>query len=1024
MKINKKTCASSVSLRAYGGFELKPLFSVMLYVEIGQVKANLEFLVVDLDRAQPILSLNACVSLGLVKRIKNRETGKNKNIINEVIEAHSPKERLTKEQFLKTYSDIFEGIGSFPDIYSIKIDKNIPGVIKPPRRIPQTLLEQLKIELNTLIKTGIVSKVNEPKNWSSNLVIVQKPDKKLRLCLDPRELNKAIKRDYCLVPTFESLRPKLNEKKFFTVFDIKQGFWHIKLDEPSADLCTFSTPIGYFRFNRLPFGLNCSPEAFIRQNEKVFGDISENNIGIYFDDLIVAAETEEEHDELVKKVAQRAKERNIKFNIDKLQFKKNEVKFLGHIFNQAGVKPDDAQVKALLELETPKNKTELQRLLGMFNYLRDFIPNMSQIVSPLRELLKKETCWLWGKPQEGALQELKTKIAYSPVLRQFDHNKPITIQCDASKDGLGACLMQNKQPIAFASRSLTVTETGYSQIEKELLSLVFAVKKFHYFVWGRKIEAYTDHKPLLSIVTKEISKIPSNRLQKMRIKLMNYEIELKYIPGKEMHVADLLSRNYLKNTGEFETDLEGTVHCINRYNDNLNETLNIKLGTRSDPCLAQVIKYLTIGWPDRKSIPDVVKHYYRIKNELVVSEGILYYENRIVIPANLRPAILKILKSSHLGITKSKLRAKSLFYWPGMLNEVENMVMGCTICEKFRASNQKQTLICHELPNRPFEKIGLDIATCRGKDFLVVMDYFSKWLDIISLRNKTSTEIIAALRTLFSNHGIPEVVIADNMPCSSFEFKNFANAWKFVIKTSSPHYARSNGLAEKAVHIAKNIINKSAEERKDLQSMLLEYRATPIPSLGVAPSQILMSRLIRTKLPVAEAKLIPEVQNDVKTNLIRNRAKYKDEHDKRARRPEVQFRAGENVLIRNIRHKTWTPGSVIKQHELPRSYIVKNANENIVRRNTFHLRPSFSFRKRSQVRPIEEQSIVRVPQPLIRLPTIERDPQSIIRESKPVSREERGMTENEGSSINKENQPGQTRCGRTINKPAWFNDFI
>lgn len=327
MNINKQTYAPNVSLRAYGGFELKPLFSVMLYVEIGQVKANLEFLVVDLDRAQPILSLNACVKLGLVKRIKNKGTQNNKTIINELVQVNPTKEKLAKDLFLKTYSDIFEGIGSFPDTYTIKIDKNIPGVIKPPRRIPQALLEQLKIELNILTKTGIVSKVNEPKEWSSNLVIIQKPDKKLRLCLDPRELNKAIQRDYCLVPTFEALRPKLNEKKFFTVFDIKQGFWHIKLDEPSADLCTFSTPIGYFRFNRLPFGLNCSPEAFIRQNEKVFGDLSENNIGIYFDDLIIATATEEEHDELVRKVAQRARERNIKFNINKLQFKKQEVKF-------------------------------------------------------------------------------------------------------------------------------------------------------------------------------------------------------------------------------------------------------------------------------------------------------------------------------------------------------------------------------------------------------------------------------------------------------------------------------------------------------------------------------------------------------------------------------------------------------------------------------------------------------------------------------------------------------------------------
>jgi hypothetical protein len=170
----------------------------------------------------------------------------------------------------------------------------------------------------------------------------------------------------------------LNKKKNI------QRFWHVKLDESSSELCTFATPFGYYKFNRLPFGLSCAPEAFIKFNQKYFGDIDEHDIVIYFDDILIATETEEKHDQLLQEIMNRAKKYNVKLNIDNFQYKVKEVKFLGHIpvFNEFGVKPDADQVKTILELVDPKNVTELQRILGMINYLRDFIPNLSTIISP------------------------------------------------------------------------------------------------------------------------------------------------------------------------------------------------------------------------------------------------------------------------------------------------------------------------------------------------------------------------------------------------------------------------------------------------------------------------------------------------------------------------------------------------------------------------------------------------------------------------------------------------------------------
>lgn len=450
-----------------------------------------------------------------------------------------------------------------------------------------------------MTKNKIIDKVDEPKKWASNLVIVDKSDGNIRICLDPKELNSVIEREYYLIPKFENIREKLLNKKFYTVLDIKQGFWHIKLDPASADLCCFSTPFGYYKFNRLPFGLSCAPEAFIKLNQKYFGNIDPENIAIYFDDIVIATKTEQEHDMLLKLIVEKAKQNNIKFNINKVQYKQNEIKFFGHVFNENGVKPDTEQVRATLKLAEPKDKKQLQRILGMINYLREFIPNMADLTSCIRELLKNEVMFSWTKVHTDAFNKIKAIISDLPELKHFDPEKQVVIQSDASKDGLGCCLLQENRPISFAPRSMTNTEVSYAQIEKEFLSIIFACRKFHYYIYGRKIIAYTDHAPLITIMKKDISLIPSNRLQKMRLKLLNYDIELRYLPGKKMFLADLLSRNYLPEKYDKEINIEGVVHCINRYTGSYNQLYNIKEATANDLVMQKLLQYCINGWPKK-----------------------------------------------------------------------------------------------------------------------------------------------------------------------------------------------------------------------------------------------------------------------------------------------------------------------------------------------------------------------------------------------------------------------------------------
>lgn len=243
------------------------------------------------------------------------------------------------------------------------------------------------------------------------------------------------------------------------------------------------------------------------------------------DDILIASETIDEHNKILEQVVNRARKYNIKFNKEKVQWCSEEVKFLGHIISKDGVSCDEERMGAINDICEPKDKNGLQKLLGMINYARNFVPNLAEMSSPLRELLKKNVVFKWLPAHTSCLNNIKSLICNAPKLKIFDPDAELKIQTDASKAGLGCCLMQGDRPISFASRSLTDAETRYSQIEKEFLAVVFACQKFHFFIYGRRITVITDHKPLLGIIKKKINKIISARLQRMKIRLLKYNID-------------------------------------------------------------------------------------------------------------------------------------------------------------------------------------------------------------------------------------------------------------------------------------------------------------------------------------------------------------------------------------------------------------------------------------------------------------------------------------------------------------------
>lgn len=922
LKSKSKLSCTNVILEAFGGAKIKPLGKITLECGVNNIKTKVEFVIVDSKvYSKPLLGLTSCVELGLIK----------KQEINIV-------ETLSKEMFVSKNNDLFEGTGIFNSTCSIKIDENVEPIVKPPRRIPESVKDKLKDKLKFLEKDGIISKVESPEGWVNNLVIVEKPDGSIRLCLDPQDLNKVIKREYYLIPTVEELIPKLCNKSVFTVFDLKDGFYQIKLDDKSSELCKFNSPFGCYKFNRLPFGISIAPEIFQKFNEKNFGDIP--GVVIYFDDMLICADNEKEHDEILNKVVERARKLNVKFNLRKLQYRVTEVKYLGFVFNKFGMKPDPEHVRAIMSLEVPSNKKELQRILGMVNYLRKFIPNMSEITAPLRELLKTSVHFEWLSVHSKALNELKDQISKAPVLGNLDSNKPITLQCDSSKSGLGCCLLQDGQPVSFASRALSEAEQNYAQIEKEYLSIVFATKKFHNFIYGKKVIVHTDHKPLVSIHKKEVVKVMSSRLQRMKLKLLKYDLDIVYVPGKYMYVADLLSRSYIKeyDQDDFLKEIVHSVKAVRHIHVTDKKLKEFQECTLKDPVLKLIISYCQNGWPDsKKDVPDNVKFYFKMRSDLFVEDNVVFLNGKILVPLELRNEMLFKLHEGHFGMEKTKLRAREVLYWPGMSNDIENLVSKCSVCERYSSKNCKEPLISHEIMSLPFEKVGCDICEYGNKDYFVLMDYLTKWLEIVPIANKQSSEIIDKLKVIFSVHGIPRYLVADNMPFSSQEFRKFAKEWDFEIINSSPRYPKSNGQAESAVKIAKSIIKKCYDLNKDIYTAIMEYRNTPIKDVECSPSQALMSRRVRTKIPINRELLKPEVQLNVKEKIVKKQNVSKYYYDKNAKSLSELY-VNQNVLIRN--GKKWERGVIVKKDGKPRSYWVKCQNNRMLRRNRAHLKPS------------------------------------------------------------------------------------
>ena len=406
----------------------------------------------------------------------------------------------------------------------------------------------------------------------------------------------------------------------------------------------------------MPFGISSAPEVFQRRMHEVIKGLQ--GIEVVADDFVAVGfgETLEQanrnHDDHLEVFLQRCDEKNLKLNVKKLKLRMQEVPFIGHIATAEGLSVDPHKVQAIMEMPQPEDVAAIQRLLGLAQYVSMFLPHLSDITKPLRELTQKDTEWTWGPAQQSALETLKKAVSSTPILRYYNLQEEVTLQCNASQSGLGAAMMQNGQPVAYASRALVPAETRYAQIEKELLAIVFACQHFESYIYGRDIvHIETDHQPLVSIVRKPLNSAPS-RLQRMLLKLQKFNLKVTYKNGKSMYLADTLSQAYLPevHTCAFTEELKEVDHTL-ALAITADCLQQIKHVSSDDPVMKALRETILHGWPDNKSnVPECVHPYFDFQDELTVQDQLVFKGAQLVVPVAMRKEMMAVVHSSHIGI--------------------------------------------------------------------------------------------------------------------------------------------------------------------------------------------------------------------------------------------------------------------------------------------------------------------------------------------------------------------------------------
>ena len=843
------------------------------------------------------------------------------------------------------------------------------------RTIPFQWRDAVEQQLNTMVAKDVIERVpvGESITWCHPMVVVpKKGSAEPRITVDLTGLNKFVERP--AYPTrvpcevVASIPPGM---RYFTTLDSRHGYWQIPLDEESSKLTTFLTPWGAYRFKRNVMGLISAGDEHNRRGDDALAGL--DNVQKVVEDVIVYDTDQDAHIQRVRSVLRRCMTHGITLHPGKFVFAAPSVSYCGFKVSQSGYTVDDHLVSAISQFPVPLNRTDVRSFCGLVQQFQAFSPNLTALLAPIRTLLSPKSEFIWETPHQEAFEKVLHELASPRILANYAPNRPLRLETDAAQSrGLGMALWQ-QQPsgewrlLQCGSRHITAAESRYSATEIELLAVVWAAQKAHLFLAGADFELIVDHRPLIPILnSKTLDELPSPRLIRLKEKLATYRFTTAWRPGVDHKVADCFSRHPVEDptSSDHQADDDDATAFVQAALLNIQPvSADAKaLPLFADPHLAR-LQAAANRDAQYKQLRTAVQHgplarqhqatlptaFAAIKHDLWVSDNLVMYGSRVVVPAQLRQEVLRELHTAHQGQDRTLRRARQAVYWPGITTDIRNMVRGCAACAERLPSQAPEPLQSDPLPSRPFESTAADLFHIAGRAFLVYTDRFSGWPDVGTTgRTASSTQVIRLLKEWMTNTGVPSHLKTDGGPqFSSHAFKEFCKCWGIQHVFSSPHHHESNGAAEAAVKAMKALLAKTTTKGNihmdEFRRGVLEFRNTP-RAHGFSPAQLLYGRTLRSTLPTHPSALQPQWQDLRKaldaasTELT---AKAKRQHDLHAH-PLSTLAPGTVVRVQHPRTKRWDTIAEVVERKGSRSYTIRTESGRVLWRNRRFLRLYFT----------------------------------------------------------------------------------
>ncbi|KAL0541274.1 hypothetical protein IC582_021316 [Cucumis melo] len=850
-------------------------------------------------------------------------------ILASVVDTREADVSLSSEPVVRDYPDVFPeelpGLPPHREVeFAIELEPGTVPISRAPYRMAPAELKELKVQLQELLDKGFIRPSVSP--WGAPVLFVKKKDGSMRLCIDYRELNKVTVKNRYPLPRIDDLFDQLQGATVFSKIDLRSGYHQLRIKDEDVPKTAFRSRYGHHEFIVMSFGLTNAPAVFMDLMNRVFREFLDTFVIVFIDDILIYSKTEAEHEEHLRMVLQTLRDNKLYAKFSKCEFWLKQVSFLGHVVSKVGVSVDPAKIEAVTGWTRPSTVSEVRSFLGLAGYYRRFVENFSRIATPLTQLTRKGVPFVWSKACEDSFQTLKQKLVTAPVLTIPDGSGSFVIYSDASKKGLGCVLMQQGKVVAYASRQLKSHEQNYPTHDLELAAVVFALKIWRHYLYGEKIQIFTDHKSLKYFFTqKEL-----NMRQRRWLELVkDYDCEILYHPGKANVVADALSRKVshsaalITRQAPLHQDLERAEIAV------------------SVGAVTMQLAQLTVQPTLRQRIIDAQSNdpYLVEKRGLaeagqtaefsLSSDGGLLFERRLCVPSDcaVKTELLSEAHSSpfsmHPGSTKMYQDLKRVYWWRNMKREVAEFVSKCLVCQQVKAPRQKPAGLLQPLsiPEWKWENVSMDFITglprtLRGFTVIwVVVDRLTKSAHFVPGKSTYTASKWAQLymSEIVRLHGVPVSIVSDRDARFTSKFwKGLQTAMGTRLDFSTAFHPQTDGQTERLNQILEDMLRACALEfpgswDSHLHLMEFAYNNSYQATIGMAPFEALYGRCCRSPVcwgEVGEQRLMgPELVQSTNEAIqkIRSRMHTAQSRQKSyadVRRKDLEFEIGDKVFLK------------------------------------------------------------------------------------------------------------------------------